>query len=124
MAYNVSRITKLSGSLVLPAHNVARARVLLASSEMSEGVLPRPVKGNKTDADVTLEPLNWTHDFSGRTWGYTLTHPDALFVRFIALTEGHADFLVIWEGGDSLTGLRIVDGRAIKCDVNISIRSC
>ena len=37
-------------------------------------------------------------------------------------TKGTADILFTWEGGDSFSGLRVIDGRVIECDVVQALR--
>lgn len=136
MSTNISNIRRLSGRLVLPLRNVAAARALLEESGTPEGVLP-PLKSKgwgaskvtfPDDADLSLDRLSWCHDFSGRSWGYSDAAPDAVFppdapfVRFIALTEGTADFLVVWEGGADFTGLHVEGGKAYRREVEFVLK--
>ncbi len=130
MATNISYIRLLSGHLILPLRNITAARALFEVYSAPEGVLPAlktkgygPMKVTlPDDADIVLNRLPWCRDFSGRSWGYTDVNPDAPFVKFIALTEGTADFLVVWEGGVALTGLHVEAGQAFKRIVEFELK--
>jgi len=55
--------------------------------------------------DIT-KTFTWSGEWSGPTYN------DGTLAEFAADTAGDASYLLTWEGGDSLTGLRIVDGKA------------
>jgi hypothetical protein len=40
----------------------------------------------------------------------------------VACLEGSADFVLTWENGDSITGLRVADGKAIEMDVVFALK--
>lgn len=52
----------------------------------------------------------FTSDGSG--WAF-----DALLANILPRFTGRADLVVCWEGGDSFTGLRVVDGKVTKHEV-------
>jgi len=57
--------------------------------------------------DIT-KTFTWAGEWSGPTYN------DGALAEFAADTTGDASYLLTWAGGDSLTGLRIVDGKAYE----------
>lgn len=55
----------------------------------------------------------WTGEFSGNS-------EDALLAA-LKKTKGSAELLLTWEGGDSFTGLRVVDGKVTKHEIRFSL---
>jgi hypothetical protein len=43
------------------------------------------------------------------------------FHAALSYTQGLADLLIIWEGGDSISGLRVNDGEVTEHDVVMSL---
>lgn len=66
------------------------------------------------DEMLPVETPHWYGNNSGRTY------PD-LFFKSLATTRGDADLLVVWEGGDSQTGVRVRGGVASEAKVKISL---
>lgn len=60
---------------------------------------------------IKLKKLSWCGEGSGNSF-------EDVFVKKIAQhIMGKADLVYTWEGGDSLSGLRIIDGKVEECDV-------
>jgi hypothetical protein len=126
MATNIWTIKTLASTLVLPARNRAAAEAM--RDEMPErGPLPengrrrRGQPADDTSKDLPLNQLRWCGDFSARTWFWNDADEDSLFERFVALLEGEGEFVVIWDDYDSITGLRIKDGKCIKTGVHMTL---
>jgi hypothetical protein len=59
---------------------------------------------------VKLKHLNWCGEGSGHSFDY--------FKReVLTKIHGHAELRIVWEGGDSITGLIVKDGKVIECSV-------
>lgn len=54
-------------------------------------------------------PVDWSGDWSGRTLEY--------FEKFLGMTRGTCELVLIWEGGDMVGGYKVVDGKVTKCSV-------
>ncbi len=67
------------------------------------------------DDYATLNQFWWCGESSGN--GYY----DGSLDAFIALTEGEADLVFVWEGGEDFTGGRIRNGEMTECDVTIGL---
>lgn len=142
MSTNILFITTLRSNLVLRGSNREAAEAMKAELP-STNPLPEVRKTychqhgvqhswtNKSKAcscppeesprDLLIPNLSWSSDFSGRTWGYSSDPGTSVFTRFVSLLEGEGDFMVVWEGG-YVTGLKIRDGKAIRSDVQISLK--
>lgn len=66
-----------------------------------------------SDKEVTLDGLQWCGSGSGHTFEE--------FKTALRSVRGRADLLLVWEGGDSMTGLRVEDGRVTEHDVLVSL---
>lgn len=136
MSTNVRFIKTLSGSLTVPAANVDALIALDDFPTENGGPYPpetwigsrlkldraRRARWNacvQPNVDLMLTELRWDGDFSGATW---LTVEDSVMARFLDLTTGRAEFLVVWEDGE-LTGLRVSNGTWELMDVEVKLIS-
>lgn len=101
MSYNTSEIRFLSGTLFISADKLKEFEEEQDFSVGSEMRL--------RDVDNGLKQI--LRIPSGEC---TLNH---LLPEFLAMTEGEADILVVWEGGDSIGGLRVKNGAVEEMDV-------
>ena len=62
------------------------------------------------DARIKLEKFWWQGEGSGSTFTYFIE-------EVLVLLHGSVDLLLVWEGGDSTTGLRVKDGAVAKMAV-------
>lgn len=60
---------------------------------------------------IRLPNLNWRGDSSGSLFKTTLIDIIAPHIK------GEVEAILCWEGGDSVTGLLIRDGKAVECEV-------
>lgn len=123
MSYNIDAIIVLDGSeLTMLAANVVSLHAQLAEDhEMPESnVLHDKLAEAQRSTNETLvnltsgEYLHWTGEGSGHLL-------DVLKERVVPMTRGRAELVLIWEGGDSITGAIIADGKWIDCDVEFSL---
>lgn len=64
---------------------------------------------------IKLKNLSWYGEGSGRAY-------EDHFIKDVApLIHGRVDAIFTWEGGDSVTGLRIKDGVATECKVEMRL---
>jgi hypothetical protein len=68
-----------------------------------------------TSDPIPIPRLAWC--FTGS--GYTFDR--VLLKKIVPHLQGEAEIVYIWERGDSLTGLRIKDGKAQKCNVSYTL---
>lgn len=62
------------------------------------------------EAELPIKKLTWAGEGSGYLFKTFLE-------KVVPFLRGSADVIFIWEGGDSISGLRIVDGVATKHEV-------
>ena len=67
------------------------------------------------DGRLEIVQFWWSGEGSGRG-------TEVLEKEILPRTKGTADILFTWEGGDSFSGLRVIDGRVIECDVVQALR--
>lgn len=104
MSYNISSTRYLSGQLYI------RDRVVCDLMNKHEDELPEgnflvdlwPDEGDVHGHLLRMSGALWYGEGSGRS--------SDLFLLLLGETEGRADILVCYEGGDSYTGIRVEDG--------------
>jgi hypothetical protein len=67
------------------------------------------------DEMLVLERLNWYGEGSGHCFD------EGLVDCVLPATRGHAQFGVIWEGGDSITGLEVRDGVVVTRKAGLAL---
>ncbi len=73
---------------------------------------PSDISGMPTSNSKVFVQFRWSDEFSGHSYyNGTLT-------EFAADLEGDASFVVIWEGGDTVSGLVLKDGKAFEAEVD------
>ncbi len=111
MSYNVDTIDYISGKLY-----IERGKALVLSLEHKDDV----PEGNLFDAldldhtkdqkeKLPIERVRWCSEGSGSSFD--------TFKEILKATTGDADLLVVWEGGDSITGLRVRNGKVEEAKV-------
>ena len=61
--------------------------------------------------------MSWSGDFSGASY------EDVLIKKVLPCTKGKIECVMSWEGGDSFTGLQVIDGVVTECDVEFKLVS-
>ena len=120
MIYNIDSVRVLSRatlsihvSAVLrlaEAHSDLPETCFLHDAEMRAQKMLREASPNFTEHVLVLDRLDWSGVASGATFD--------TFKTALAATRGRADLLLTWEGGDRLSGLRVVDGIVTEMDVD------
>lgn len=123
MSYNIDDVKIVSGKLVFPVTAFKAMRKFARDHDykLPEGCFLTQYEGNyDEDADENFEfspddedegTIGWHGGKSGSAYH------DGLFKEIIALSVGTADLVIIWEGGDSTTGLRVKDGKVKEVKV-------
>ncbi len=70
------------------------------------------------DGYASIPRFRWSGEGSGFA---TLDGTDPHLAAFIKLTEGEADVIFVWEGGDSFSGARFRDGKYAPAEVKFSL---
>lgn len=111
VSYNIDSVLIVAGAVRIRNADLARLKdetdkhpeaCFLEDLEVSEYDEP--------DCELEVPSLQWTGDGSG--WSF-----DYFKETVVPCLRGQVDLVLIWEGGDSVTGIRIQDGKAIDCDV-------
>ncbi len=110
MSYNIDSIDYIRGKLYM-------SRAARRSAEAAFD-LPEICFLNESDGDVcfdgdAIDKLWWSGAGSG--------HAFKTLKQVLAQTTGNADLLLTWEGGDSHTGLRVVEGVVTEHEVGFCL---
>lgn len=100
MSYNIDTSVTLSGSLRILTIHVAGIQHL----DIPEDCFAADLDPYSLEPDQEIDDVNWRGEGSGHSFR------DVLIAEILPLTTGSADVIFTWEGGDSFSGLRIVDG--------------
>ncbi len=117
MSYNIDDFKVLSGQLGIRAADVRKLRKEYKDNgpcnETFVDDLFEIIDGEEDPPkviDIDMNSFRWTGEGSGSTFDYFREN-------IVPMLRGFADVVIIWEGGDSITGLRIKDGVATEMDV-------
>ncbi len=111
MSYNIDNVQVLSSTLKISEKNAKKAWKL----GPPEGILDINDLVFDDDGYTNLNQFDWCGAGSGNMYS------DGTFEKFVAFTEGDADLILTWEGGDSHTGLRIRNGKMRECEVIMTL---
>ncbi len=121
MSYNVDDFKVLSGQLSIRAADVRKLRKgYKANGPCNETFVDDlfEIIDGEDDApqiiEIEMSEFRWTGEGSGSSWDY---FTDSV----VPMLRGSADVVVVWEGGDSVTGLRIQDGKATDMGVKMTL---
>ena len=101
--------------LELSSERFPEVNIISQYAPKAAAALLKTTKGG-TEVEVLLnEGVWWSGECSGSTY-------DSVFIARVApLIKGRLDLMVAWNEGDSYSGLRIVDGVATECELNIQL---
>lgn len=110
MSYNIDHVEYLKGKLMITRENLAAAREAVKEDKpetnfLDDALEQFDVAGGPDDA-VEIENPWWNGECSG-------VFSDN-FEKALSFTKGTADLIVTWEGGDSVNGLRVEDGKVTQ----------
>ncbi len=97
MSYNINSVAYISGCLEISEADFAAAKADIIGDDRPESCF-LTYGGPGIMSGIGL----WSGEGSGRTW--------ETFKRALKFTTGKAELLVCWEGGDSISGLRVSHG--------------
>lgn len=109
MSYNIDTVSYLSGKLTIN-REVAHGLIVKYRNDLPEDCFLDDLEliGPGED-DLVITRPSWRGERSG--WAY-----DTLKV-VLARTKGDADLLLIWEGGDNQSGIKVRDGKVTETKV-------
>ena len=101
------------------AHNVSHIVALrIENFDFPNGVPSSPSIERALPDDYSFGGnLSWCGDFSGSSWR------KVFLGQILPASRGTFEGYVVWEGGDSITGLRVVDGVVTEPDVVVSLEA-
>lgn len=114
MSNNISHIRYIRGQLYIDAEK-AKAFDEAENENLPEQHFCESRNFRGKEGLVPLKNVFWCGEFSGHS------NRDGLFAKALTLTIGEADLLLVFEGGDSFAGLRVIDGKVEKYGVKFSL---
>lgn len=118
MSYNIDHIVVLRGELSIRAADARKLKKEADNNAPEDSFIEDLIEA--LDADEVPQwleiKMRWRGEGSGRSWDYFTNN-------VVPLLRGSADLVMIWEGGDSITGLRIQDGQATEMNVQHTLVS-
>ena len=109
MSYNIDSVTVLSSNGFRVHRTKARRATTRAEKhDWTPEVAPFEELEFGEDGYASLERFWFYGECSGTAW------EEGVFEIYASATEGEADLLVTWEGGDSFSGVRIRDGKVTQ----------
>jgi hypothetical protein len=105
MSYNIDKVRYLKGSLRITWDAVSKFSLRLEKQGIhlpESNFIDAAFQECEVDGEIEIDVPRWCGEGSGRSYD--------LFKEALSLTTGVANLLIIWEGGDSITGLRVVNG--------------
>ena len=116
MSYNIDSVEILSSSNFRVHRNKAkRAAAKAAKQEWAPECSPFEDLTFGEDGYAALARFWFYGEGSGAAWS------EGVFDIYAKATEGEADLLVTWEGGDSFSGVRIHDGKMTRHKVVMTL---
>lgn len=118
MGYNVDHVECLSGELTISEEGKA----WLVRAENGEGPEWFPEIGPRIGDDDTVI-MRWSGEGSGNAASARGIDPctRSPLEEFFSFTRGTAEFVFYWEGGESRSGYRVVDGAMKEYEVEIRL---
>lgn len=105
MSYNIDSIDYIGDDrLAISGEQFARLALNVPRKDRPAGDFISDLK--EDEPSQVLHRISWQGECSGYTFH--------LFIHALSLTTGKAELVICWEGVDSYTGLRIVDGKVTK----------
>lgn len=119
MSYNVTGVWVLGGALEISQEGREwLERKTLNGDTPADSCLPEnaPRWGTpREDGWVPITNMWWSGDGSGESVAC------GAWVKFLGFTRGKADIVLVWEGGESMTGYRVENGKVTEHDVVLTL---
>lgn len=111
MSYNVDSVEYLDGKLFIDR---TKAQELLATLELPESHMLDSLDFRAQSDRLEIKHPWWGGSGSGHFY-------DTSLLELLRNTTGSADLLFVWEGGDSMTALRVENGKVTKMNPKITL---
>lgn len=111
MSYNANSCRIIDGELTMDPVKAAALLVKFKGKLPDNNFLEKHAK-----LGPEIEPLTnaaWSGEGSGYSWNE--------YREALSATQGAADIVVIWESGDSVSGLRVRNGTVTEMDVKYTL---
>lgn len=112
MSYNISHTEYVNGVLSIDRKTAIRLKSeypYIAESNFLDGVF----ENDLLDGDVQISNPWWCGEFSGNSYG--------ALKEILSFTKGTATILLVWEGGDNKTALKVKNGKVTEAKVKMVI---
>lgn len=118
VSYNVTDVTPLVLDARMTAEDIAtfydELEDDLPEGNFLESIIDEAraaIAAGEPDREIALKNFWWYGDWSGRSLD------DVLISTIAPEIRGKVEAIVTWEGGDSVDGILIEDGRAARCKI-------
>lgn len=115
MSYNIDSIEVLKTTASINFADLRRVVASLSDKEwLPEINFIEDLKEDdpySTSTTAKLTELSWRGEGSGHSWH------EVFLPKIAPLIRGRIEAVVIWEGGDSVSGIIVDDGKVTDCDV-------
>ncbi len=111
MSHDITAIRVIRTNLRISKKNYRRA---LGVRRPEANPLTTISEGDFVDGFAKVE-MDWVGEGAGNRFH------DGSFDAFVRYLEGEAELVLVWEGGDSFSGIRICDGVATRSEVQFSL---
>jgi hypothetical protein len=112
MSYNIDSVTYIGATrLTITKEALAEAEAAVPEDDRAECTFIHELDPEAEKS--TIEKPWWYGQWSGRNFEG--------FMKALSFTQGIAGLVVCWEGGDSYTGLLVVNGKVTKHAVIFSL---
>jgi len=121
VSYNVDHVEIVaSNRFCIPRDSIAILRKLVTDDDLPEICFLDEIDDERFFSEDTEEILHPKHlSWCGSGSGWSVKTLETLLSHF----SGSVDLVLTWEGGDSFSGLRLVDGKVTRHDVLMSLGS-
>ncbi len=110
MSTNITNVEIVAGSLRISKENAEKAWRL----DHPERLELRRLQFGE-DGYATFGRFDWSGEGSGHSFS------DGTFAQFVALTDGSADMVFVWEGGAWYDGVLVRDGKVLQRHIKVEI---
>lgn len=113
MSYNITRTITISSTLRLPREHWEKAEAIEAPDD---SFVERLCESSFVDSYAPIKDFAFRGEFSGTAYN------NGALASLVALLQGDAEVIFVWESGDYVSSIRIKDGVMTECDVGYVLR--
>ena len=107
MSYNIDSIETLKSTLEITAKDLRAIYRKYGDDNFPEDCFLQELDAHEEDATWEIENLIWEGTWSGNS-------TDTLHDILKNFMTGEGEFILTWEGGDSITGLRVIEKDGVR----------